>query len=107
MPHEKAPSKEPLARLEVLHNAGTLKIPMTTGLLVGIGETFEEIIDSIFDIHTEGFARLSSLYLRLNSDTLCCFIPGHVASNFLHALAAPCITAYFPISALSACVYFR
>ena len=50
MPHENAPSKEPLARLEVLNNAGVLKIPMTTGILVGIGETLEEVIDSIFAI---------------------------------------------------------
>ena len=44
MPHESAISKEPSARLEVLNNAGELKIPMTTGILVGIGETIEEII---------------------------------------------------------------
>jgi 7,8-didemethyl-8-hydroxy-5-deazariboflavin synthase CofG subunit len=40
--------------MEVLENSGRLKIPMTTGVLVGIGETHEEIIDSIFvikDIH--------------------------------------------------------
>ena len=50
MPHESAMSKEPSRRLEVLNNAGKLKIPMTTGILVGIGETLEEIIDSIFAI---------------------------------------------------------
>ena len=43
MPHESAISKEPSARLEVLNNAGELKIPMTTGILVGIGETVEEL----------------------------------------------------------------
>ena len=50
MPHEGAPSKEPESRLGVLKDAGELKIPMTTGILVGIGETLEEIIDSIFKI---------------------------------------------------------
>jgi 7,8-didemethyl-8-hydroxy-5-deazariboflavin synthase CofG subunit len=50
MPHYLAPSKIPKARLEVLENSGKLKIPMTTGILVGIGETAEEIIDSIFAI---------------------------------------------------------
>ena len=50
MPHEDAPSKEPTARLNVLKNAGELKIPMTTGILVGIGEDMEECIQSIFDI---------------------------------------------------------
>jgi 7,8-didemethyl-8-hydroxy-5-deazariboflavin synthase CofG subunit len=50
MPHYLAASKRPKARLEVLENSGKLKIPMTTGILVGIGETPEEIIESIFAI---------------------------------------------------------
>jgi len=50
MPHYLAASKRPKARLEVLENSGKLKIPMTTGLLVGIGETPEEIISSILAI---------------------------------------------------------
>ena len=50
MPHYLASSKRPKARLEVLENSGKLKIPMTTGLLVGIGETPEEIILSILAI---------------------------------------------------------
>ena len=50
MPHYLAASKRPKARLEVLENSGKLGIPMTTGILVGIGETVEEIIDSIFAI---------------------------------------------------------
>ena len=50
MPHYLAASKNPEARLEVLRDAGELKIPMTTGVLIGIGETAEEIIDSIIAI---------------------------------------------------------
>jgi FO synthase subunit 1 len=50
MPHEFAPSKNPRARIRVLENAGKLKIPITTGLLIGIGETLEEIIDSLIVI---------------------------------------------------------
>ena len=50
MPHYLAPSKKPKARLQVLQNAGELGLPMTTGLLVGIGETPYEIIESIFAI---------------------------------------------------------
>jgi 7,8-didemethyl-8-hydroxy-5-deazariboflavin synthase CofG subunit len=50
MPHYLAASKRPKARLKVLENSGRLRIPMTTGILVGIGETIEEIIDSIFAI---------------------------------------------------------
>jgi len=50
MPHHMASSKKPKARLKVLEDAGELKIPMTTGILVGIGETPIEIIDSILAI---------------------------------------------------------
>jgi FO synthase subunit 1 len=48
MPHHAAPSKNPKVRLRTLEEAGQLKIPFTTGLLLGIGETAEEIIDSLF-----------------------------------------------------------
>jgi FO synthase subunit 1 len=50
MPHERAPSKNPKTRIKTLTNAGELKVPTTTGLLVGIGETPEELIDSLFVI---------------------------------------------------------
>ena len=50
MPHQDAPSKDPSARLNILEYSGELKIPMTTGILVGIGETMEECIQSILDI---------------------------------------------------------
>jgi FO synthase subunit 1 len=50
MPHHLAASKRPKTRLEILENSGKLGIPMTTGILVGIGETMEEIIDSLFAI---------------------------------------------------------
>lgn len=51
MPHEFAPSKNPKARIRVLENAGELSIPMTTGLLIGIGENPFELIDSVFTIN--------------------------------------------------------
>src|SRR5439155_2468947 len=50
MPHEDAPSKNPKVRIKTLESAGELGIPMTTGLLVGIGETPEELVDSLFVI---------------------------------------------------------
>ena len=50
MPHHLAASKRPKARLEILENSGELGIPMTPGILVGIGETIDEIIDSLFAI---------------------------------------------------------
>jgi 7,8-didemethyl-8-hydroxy-5-deazariboflavin synthase len=40
--HRNAPSKDPALRLQQLEWAGELKIPFTTGLLLGLGETCEE-----------------------------------------------------------------
>lgn len=45
--HANASSKIPKVRLKSLISAGELKIPITTGLLIGIGESFEEVIDSL------------------------------------------------------------
>ncbi|MEK7839282.1 MAG: 7,8-didemethyl-8-hydroxy-5-deazariboflavin synthase CofG, partial [candidate division NC10 bacterium] len=47
MPHEGCPGKWPPARLEVLEEAGRLRIPFTTGILVGIGESYDEVIASL------------------------------------------------------------
>jgi len=47
-PHAHAPSKHPKLRLATIKNAGELKIAFTTGLLIGIGETSEEIVDSLY-----------------------------------------------------------
>lgn len=48
--HWKAPDKVPELRLRTLESAGKLRIPFTTGILVGIGETMEERIDSLLAI---------------------------------------------------------
>ncbi|MEQ1773466.1 MAG: 5-amino-6-(D-ribitylamino)uracil--L-tyrosine 4-hydroxyphenyl transferase CofH [Burkholderiales bacterium] len=50
-PHFGSPDKHPAARLEVLRLAGELKIPFTTGILIGIGETRQERIDALLAIH--------------------------------------------------------
>ena len=49
-PHHRAPSKWPKVRLKTLNLAGELKIPFTTGLLIGIGETRQERIESLLAI---------------------------------------------------------
>jgi FO synthase len=46
--HVQAPDKVPARRLAVIEAAGRLRIPFTTGILVGIGETPEERVDSLF-----------------------------------------------------------
>jgi FO synthase len=45
--HWKAPDKVPSLRLRTLEEAGRLQIAFTTGILIGIGETWAERIDSL------------------------------------------------------------
>jgi len=51
-PHAKAPDKVPALRLRTIEEAGKLSNAFTTGILIGIGETMEERIDSLFAIRT-------------------------------------------------------
>ncbi|MFJ9519305.1 bifunctional FO biosynthesis protein CofGH [Kitasatospora sp. NPDC101801] len=49
-PHFGSPDKEPAVRLRVLEDAGRSAVPFTTGVLIGIGETYEERADALFAI---------------------------------------------------------
>ncbi len=49
-PHEFAPSKRPRVRLRTMELAGELGIPFTTGILIGIGETRTERVESLLAI---------------------------------------------------------
>ena len=48
--HYGSPDKEPAVRLRVLADAGRNSVPFTTGILLGIGETLAERVDSLFAI---------------------------------------------------------
>ncbi|MEO9133901.1 MAG: 7,8-didemethyl-8-hydroxy-5-deazariboflavin synthase CofG, partial [Jatrophihabitantaceae bacterium] len=48
--HFGSPDKDPAVRLRVLEDAGRSNVPFTTGILIGIGETLTERVDSIFAI---------------------------------------------------------
>ncbi len=50
MPHFGSPDKLPERRLAMIEAAGRLSIPVTTGILIGIGETRAERIDALFTI---------------------------------------------------------
>jgi len=52
LPHANAPDKVPALRLRTMEEAGKLSIAFTTGILIGIGETMEERIDSLLAIRT-------------------------------------------------------
>lgn len=54
MPHHACPDKAPILRLRTIEAAGRLGVPFTTGILIGIGETWEERVQSlnaINDVH--------------------------------------------------------
>ncbi|MBI3994188.1 MAG: 7,8-didemethyl-8-hydroxy-5-deazariboflavin synthase CofG, partial [Candidatus Lambdaproteobacteria bacterium] len=50
MAHEHAPDKAPGARMATLRFAGELRIAFTTGLLLGIGETPRERVETLWEI---------------------------------------------------------
>ncbi|MET0852709.1 MAG: 7,8-didemethyl-8-hydroxy-5-deazariboflavin synthase CofG [Candidatus Rokuibacteriota bacterium] len=48
--HDRAPDKVPARRLKTIALAGSLRIPFTTGILIGIGETLAERVDALLAI---------------------------------------------------------
>jgi FO synthase subunit 1 len=48
--HKNSPGKDPKLRMATIKNAGKLKIPFTTGLLIGIGETIDERAESLLEL---------------------------------------------------------
>jgi FO synthase len=54
--HQGSPTKHPAARLETIRAAGELRIPFTSGILVGIGESPEErvaALEALAEVHGE------------------------------------------------------
>ena len=68
--HYGSPDKSPEVRLQTLSNAGKLRIPITTGILIGIGETKEERVQSLLDIK-----RLDDEYGHIQEVIIQNFIP--------------------------------
>jgi len=48
--HDNAPDKVPAKRLRTIEEAGSSEFPSTTGLLIGIGETLEDRVDTLLAI---------------------------------------------------------
>jgi FO synthase len=53
-PHWASPDKIPTRRLETIRLAGELRVPFTSGILIGIGETREERIDALLALKALG-----------------------------------------------------
>ncbi len=52
-PHFGSPDKHPDVRLQAIANAGKANIPLTTGILIGIGETRDERLESLLAIEAQ------------------------------------------------------
>jgi FO synthase len=65
-PHFNAPDKIPALRLRTIAEAGRLGIAFTTGILIGIGETWQERIDSLFAIRAlqERFGHVQEVIIQ-------------------------------------------
>ena len=73
--HYRCPDKVPKVRLASLEAAGELRIPFTTGILIGIGETLDERVDALFAIRelNEKHGHIQEVIVqnfRAKSDTL-------------------------------------
>lgn len=75
MPHFGSPDKVPEVRLATLKRLGELRVPTTTGILIGIGETRTERVESLLDIRKvhEEFGHIQEVIVqnfRAKPDTL-------------------------------------
>ena len=64
--HYRSPDKEPAARIETIRLAGELRVPFTTGILIGIGETRAERIEAleaIRDLH-DGYGHIQEVIVQ-------------------------------------------
>src|SRR5580692_1414845 len=68
--HAGSPTKHPARRLETIRAAGELRIPFTSGILVGIGETLEERLASL-----QAIAALHAEYGHIQEVILQNFVP--------------------------------
>ncbi len=68
--HAGSPTKHPARRIETIRTAGELRIPFTSGILVGIGETVEERMASL-----EALAELHAEYGHIQEVILQNFVP--------------------------------
>lgn len=92
-PHHGSPDKAPAVRLATIENAGRQRVPFTTGLLIGIGETRAERIESLLAIRAlhERHGHIQELILQN-------FLPK-AGTRMATAPAAPAAELAWTISA--------
>jgi 7,8-didemethyl-8-hydroxy-5-deazariboflavin synthase CofG subunit len=64
--HYGCPDKVPKQRMKTMETAGELSIPWTSGILVGIGETWEERIDSLYALKelSDAFGHIQEIIIQ-------------------------------------------
>lgn len=92
MPHFNCPDKVPAVRVETIREAGRQRVPFTTGILVGIGETPAEVVDSLFalaDLQSE-YGHIQEFIIqnfRAKADTHMRFSPEPEIPYFVRIVA--------------------
>src|SRR5690606_30513138 len=91
-PHYGSPDKEPGVRLETLRLAGEAAVPFTSGILIGIGETRRERIESLLalrEVHAQ-YGHLQEIIVqnfRAKPDTLMAQAPEPDLEELLWTIA--------------------
>jgi FO synthase len=93
MPHHGSADKVPAVRLAAMERAGRLRIPLTSGILIGIGETRAERLDALFALRdlSERHGHLQEVIVqnfRAKPDTLMAQAPEPPLEDLLWTIAA-------------------
>ncbi|MCB1644040.1 MAG: 5-amino-6-(D-ribitylamino)uracil--L-tyrosine 4-hydroxyphenyl transferase CofH [Pseudomonadales bacterium] len=92
MPHYGSPDKVPAVRLETIRLAGEASVPFTSGILIGIGETRAERIDSLLVLReaNQAFGHIQEIIIqnfRAKPETLMANAPEPDLNELLWTLA--------------------
>ena len=90
--HKGSPDKEPAVRLRVLEDAGRSNVPFTTGILVGIGETYADRVESLFALRRiarsyDGIQEVIVQNFRAKDDTAMRATPDVELEDYLATIA--------------------
>jgi len=81
-PHFGSPDKDPAVRIQAIADAGKAKVPLTTGILIGIGETHDERLESLLAIEAQ-----HQLYGHIQEIIIQNFVPK--PGTKMHAAPSP------------------
>lgn len=92
--HHGCADKVPRLRMETMERAGELRIPWTSGILVGIGETREERIDSLFALRglSRRYGHLQEIIIQNFSPKEGIRMEGHPPADFFEMLKTVAIS---------------